>query len=179
MPSRAMSRASSVAGSVSTTTSLSMRLCSARLDQDGGIPEHDALEGLLLVDGQDALLAHVDGRMRDLLEALSALGVAEDDGAEALSIQVAVGLQHIRPELGGDLGERGLAGHHHLAGEEVRVDHLRAEVGEHLAHRALAGGDAAGQADEEEAPHRALAPPRSTPSLGRKRLMSRPSRPRT
>ena len=61
--------------------------------------------------------------MRDLLEALSPLGVAEDDGAEALSIQVAVGLQHVRPELGGDLGERGLAGHHHLAGEQVRVDH--------------------------------------------------------
>ena len=159
-----------------------MRLAPARLDQDGGIPEHDALEGLLLVDGQDALLAHVDGRMRDLLEALSALGVAEDDGAEALSIQVAVGLQHICAELGGDLGERRLAGITTSRARRSASTTLRAEVGEHLAHRALAGGDAAGQADEEEAPHRpalAASPaPRSvterTPVLSwRKRLIAR------
>src|SRR5207244_9007432 len=52
-----------------------------------------------------------------------------------------------------DLGERGLARHHHLAREEVGVHHPGAEMGEHRAHRALAGGDAAGEAHQAKAPH--------------------------
>ena len=98
--------------------------------------------------------AHADGGMGDLPRAASASPASPKTMApRRFRSRGPSGCSTSAPNSAHDLGERGLARHHHLAGEEIGVDHLRAEVGEHLAHRALAGGDAAGEADEEEAPH--------------------------
>src|SRR5207249_4420508 len=125
----------------------------ARLEEQGHVPDDDTLVVFLLEDGEDALLAHAYGRMRDLLEPLALGGVGEDDRAEGLAVQAPVLLEDGRAELLDDLRVGGLAGHDDLPRQQIGVDHARAQVREHLADRALARGDAAREADEQEAPH--------------------------
>src|SRR5262249_50911933 len=137
-------------------------LGAARLDQQRGIPDHDAFERLILVDRQDALLSHTDGRVRDLFESLPLLHVAEDDGPDALPVEAAVGREHFRTELPHDLCQRGLPRHDDLARQEIGVHDPGAEMGEHRADRALARGDPAREANQKIAFHTA---DQSSPAL--------------
>ena len=91
--------------------------------------------------------------MGDLFETLPPGGIREDDRAQGLAIQRAVLLDDLATELLDDPGIGGLPGHHDLSREEIGIDDARTQMGEHPADRALPGGDAAGEADEEEGPH--------------------------
>ena len=88
--------------------------------------------------------------MRQGLEPAPAIGAGEDDGAERLAVEAAVGLQHRGAELLHDLGERRLARLHDFTGQHVGVDDDRPQAAEHRRDRALAGGDPTGQPDEQE-----------------------------
>ena len=122
----------------------------AALDHHRRVEHDDTAEFLLGEIVQSPLEDLPDPRMRDRLEPPPALGVGEHDTAERLPVEPPVGCNHPRPELPHDLGERGLARLHHLAGEHVGIDDHRAQHAEHRCDRALAGGDPPGQPDEQE-----------------------------
>ena len=123
------------------------------LEEQRHVPDDHTLELLFLQRAEEALLAGAHGGVDDGLEPLAPLRVGEDDGAQALPVEIAVVLDHLAAELGHDGSEGGLTRGDRLAREQIGVDHLAAEVGEHGAHRALARGDTPREAREEEGPH--------------------------
>src|SRR5207244_9935460 len=73
--------------------------------------------------------------------------------------------EHAGAELGGDLGQGGLAGLHDLAGQHVGVDDDGPQLAKDRVDRALAGRDAPGQPDEQEGAGRGHTSDQSLPDL--------------
>src|SRR6185295_6980719 len=96
-----------------------------------------------------------DQRVDDRVEIAAAIGVGEDDRAEPLAVDRAVGREHVAPEGLDDALPALAPGRVDAVADLVGIDHVRAELGEHRADHALSGADAAGQADD----HRLSLPP--------------------
>jgi len=86
--------------------------------------------------------------MQDGLQPPPRVGVSEDDGAQALSVEPPVaGKQCLWPQPR-DLGQRRLPGLDRLARQLIGVDDWNSPFGDEARHRRLSRGDAAGQPDE-------------------------------
>ena len=106
--------------------------------------------------GGNRLLLHlvhplVDQRVDDGVELGAQVGLGEDDLAEPFPVQVAVRLEHLRAEHGGDLPESRGAGLDDLPRGHVRVHDRGAAIGEPPRHLALPGTDPPGKPDPKHA----------------------------
>jgi hypothetical protein len=97
--------------------------------------------------------------MHDGVQARERRRIAEDDGAQALAVDRAVGADDVRSERGHHLVEPDRPRRVDIVADAVGVDHRRPELGEHPNGAALAGADAAGHADRCESAESRAHPP--------------------
>src|SRR5262249_51727979 len=135
------------------------------LEDHRRVVDDDAHEALLGQLGEPRLKALADRRMRDRLEPPAALGIGEDDRAEALAVEHAVGGDDVGPELRGDRRPRRPTRPHHLARQDIGVDDLATELTQECRDRALPRPDAAGEPDQQELAGRAHTSAQSLPLL--------------
>src|SRR6266542_2055379 len=91
------------------------------------------------------------------------IGIGEDDRAELLPIQRALGGHDAAAELRHDLLPGRLLRLDHVTGESIGVDDLAAELPEDLRDRALPRRDAAGESNEQKPPRGAHTSAQSPP----------------
>src|SRR5262245_40586258 len=87
--------------------------------------------------------------MGDRLQLASLFRIGEHALAHGRTVEPAIAVQDLRPELRDQLAERRAAGRHDVARDLVGVEHRHAELRELFGDSGLAAGDAAGQSDQQ------------------------------